>query len=365
MLPPGDALNAITVGAIHADEAGVISLPDGVWDLNDENMPAHYSAVGPGVGRSIKPDIYHAGGRVFYSRPVLQPGASEVELRPLRTPALAPGSKVAAPARGGSLDAVAFTHGTSNATALVTREASRLFDVLEAGADLGDPAFPDPLYHPVLVKALLVHSSAWGDKATHLRELLGMNGQQARRELSALLGYGSIDTTRLGHAATNRAVLIAGGSIEREQRHTYRIPLPQSLSSKPEWHRITVTLAYMAPTSGQLNRYRETKLFFRAPDERITAGSRLEAEYRNARRGSCQHEIFEGDKSMIFGADGTLPIDVECMKDGSVLKKGNTVKYGLVVSVETRVETSTTIHDEVRARLKTQIQTQARPRIQN
>lgn len=365
ILPPGDALNAITVGAIHDDDAGEITLPDGVWDLVGEGMPAHYSAVGPGVGRSIKPDIYHSGGRVLYSRPVIEPGLTDVQLQPLHTPATAPGTKVAAPARGGSANTVAFTHGTSNATALVTREASRLFDVLEAGADLGDPAFPDAFYHPVLVKALLIHSSAWGDRATRLQQLLGMDSQQARRELSALLGYGAIDTTRLGNAATNRAVLVAGGSIEREQRHTYRIPLPESLRSRREWHRVTITLAYMAPTSGQLNRYRGTKLFFETPDKKITAGSRAEAEYRNARRGSCQHEIFEGAGSMIFGTDGTLPIDIECMKDGSTLKKGNYVRYGLVVSVETRAETSTAIHDEVRARLKTLVQTQARQRIQS
>lgn len=237
--------------------------------------------------------------------------------------------------------------------------------MLEAGADLGDPTFPDPLYHPVLAKALLIHSSAWGDRAPRLQQLLGMDSQQAKRELSALLGYGAIDTARLGSAATNRAVLIAGGSIEREQRHTYHVPLPQSLRLKREWHRVTVTLAYMAPTSGQLNRYRGTKLFFETPDKAITAGSRAETDYYNARRGSCQHEIFEGSGSMIFGADGTLPIDIECMKDGSTLRKGNSVRYGLVVSVETRLETSTTIHDEVRARLKALVQAQARQRVQN
>ena len=363
ILPPGDALNAITVGAIHSDESGEVMLPDGVWDLVGAGMPAHYSAVGPGVGRSIKPDIYHAGGRVLYSRPIISPGENEVQLHPLITPAYPPGTKVAAPGRSGATNAMAFTHGTSNATALVTREASRIFDVLEAGADIGDPSFPAALYHPVLTKALLVHSSEWGERATRLQQLLSMDPQQSRRELSTLLGYGAINPSRLGNAATNRAVLIAGGSIEREQRHTYQIPLPQSLRSRPEWHRITVTLAYMAPTSGQLNRYRGTNLHFETPDKSITAGTRTEAEYRNARRGSCQHEIFEGTKSMIFGTDENLPIDIACMKDGSTLKKGTSIRYGLVVSVETRMETSTVIHDEVRARLKAMVQAQSRQRV--
>lgn len=364
ILPPGDSLNALTVGAIHSDSSGEIELPDGVWNLTGDGMPAHYSAVGPGVGRSIKPDLYHAGGRVLYSRPIVEPGAEHVELRPLHTPATAPGTKVAAPSRSGASDTFAFTHGTSNATALVTREASRLFDVLEAGADLDDPNFPAPQYHPVLAKALLVHSSSWGERSLRLRQLLEMDSQQARRELSALLGYGALDLSRLGNAATNRAVLIAGGSIEREQRHTYQIPLPSSLRARREWHRVTITLAYMAPTAGQLTRYRGTKVFFETPDKQITAGARAEAEFRAVRRGSCQHEIIEGDQSMIFGEGETLPIHVECMKDGQTLRKGNAVRYGLVVSVETRVETSTTVHEEVRASLRAMVRAQARQRIQ-
>ncbi|NUP74405.1 MAG: S8 family peptidase [Sinomonas sp.] len=363
ILPPGDSLNALTIGAVHADASGEVELPDGVWDLTGERMPAHYGAVGPGVGRSIKPDLYHVGGRALYAQPVVEPGADTAELRLLETPATAPGTKVAAPGRGGATNTAVFTYGTSNATALVTREASRLFDVLEAGPDLGDPRFPDPRYHPVLAKALLVHASSWGDRSAELRRVLEMGPQRARRELTALLGYGALDLTRLGNAATNRAVLIAGGSIEREQRHTYQVPLPSSLRARRDWHRVTVTLAYMAPTAGQLTKYRGTKVFFETPDRRITAGSRSEAEHFAVRRGSCQHEIIEGDGAMVFGEGSTLPIEIECMKDAQTLRKGNAVRYGLVVSVETKVETSTTVHNEVRALLRTLVRAQTRQRI--
>ena len=51
-------------------------------------------------------------------------------------------------------------------------------------------------------------------------------------------------------------MVIAGGSITKDQRHTYNLPLPLSLRSKAEWHRFTVTLAFAAPTVGTLNRYR-------------------------------------------------------------------------------------------------------------
>ena len=366
ILPPGDAINALTVGATHDDAAGALDLPDTVWDITEVGMPALYGAVGPGVGRSIKPDLHHTGGRALYIRPVLSPGVETAELGLAATAATEPGNQVASPGRGGAANTTAFTYGTSNATALVTREASRLFDILEAGADdTDDLPFPAPLLHPVLVKALLVHASSWGERGERLRRELNLDPQRARRELTALLGYGSLDVTRLGSAATNRAVLIVGGLIGREERHTYMIPLPPSLQARAEWHRFTVTLAYLAPTVGQLTRYRGARVFFEKPDEAVTAGSRTEAEHNAVRRGSCQHEIIEGNRAMVFGTGDTLPIHVECMDDAQRLRAGNHIRYGLVVSVETAVETSTTIHEEIRTQIQARARAQVRPRVQS
>jgi subtilase family protein len=365
ILPPGDAINALTVGATHDDAIGEIDLPDTVWDITEPRMPALYGAVGPGVGRSIKPDLYHAGGRALYTRPVASPGVETVELERAPTAATGPGNRVAAPGRGGATDTTAFTYGTSNATALVARQANRVFDVLEVGADDADDIpFPDALFHPVLAKALLVHASSWGGQGERLKQALNLDPKRARRELTALLGYGALDVSRLAIAATNRAVLVAGGLVGREERHTYSIPLPISLQSKAEWHRFTVTLAYMAPTVGRLMRYRGARVFFEKPDETVTGGSRAEADHNAVRRGSCQHEIIEGIRAMVFGADDTLPIHIECMDDAQRLKAGVKIRYGLVVSVETAVETSITIHDEIRAQLQAQARVQARPRIQ-
>jgi hypothetical protein len=365
ILPPGDAMNALTVGATHDDAAGEIDLPDTAWDINGPRMPALYGAVGPGVGRSIKPDLHHGGGRALYIRPVVSPGVETVELGLAPTAATGPGNQVAAPGRGGATNTTAFSYGTSNATALVARQASRVFDVLEAGADDADDIpFPGALFHPVLAKALLVHASSWGGQGERLKQALNLDPQRARRELTALLGYGALDVTRLGAAATNRAVLVAGGLVGREERHTYSIPLPMSLRSKAEWHRFTVTLAYMAPTVGELTRYRGARVFFEKPDEAVTSASRAEADHYAVRRGSCQHEIIEGTRAMVFGANDSLPIHVECMDDAQRLKAGVKIRYGLVVSVETAVETSTTIHDEIRAQLQVQARAQARPRIQ-
>lgn len=364
ILPPGDALNALTVGATHSDGLGDVDVPDTAWDITYPNGPAHYGATGPGVDRSVKPDLHHMGGRALYARPVMRPGQESVAVQLAQTGTTGPGLQVAAPGRGGAANNTVFTVGTSNATALVTREASRLFDILEAGADDAEDApLPDPQYHPLLVRALLAHASSWGDWEARLRSELGLTNQRARRHLTALLGYGRIEPERLGTGATNRAVLVGGGLISRDERHTYELPLPPSLRARAEWHRFTITLAYMVPTVGQLNRYRGAKVYFATPDTRLAGGDRVDAEHNAVRRGSLQHEIVEGTRTMVFGDDGTFPIHVECMDDAQRLGAGKTVRYALVVSVETAEQTSVTIHDEVRTRLRQQARDRIRGRV--
>ncbi|WP_223881385.1 S8 family peptidase [Nesterenkonia ebinurensis] len=367
ILPPGDALNALTIGATHSDGLGDIDVPDTAWDITHQDGPAHYGATGPGVDRSVKPDLHYIGGRALYARPVTPPGGqATVAVELAQTATTGPGLQVAAPGRAGATNNTVFTIGTSNATALVAREASRLYDILEAGSDdPEDVPLPDPQYHPLLVRALLAHASSWGEWEARLRRELGLTNQQARRHLTALLGYGRLDTDRLGTAATNRAVLVGGGLIARDQRHTYELPLPPSLRARAEWHRFTITLAYMVPTVGQLNRYRGAKVYFATPDMQLAGGDRIDAEHNSVRRGSLQHEIVQGTRTMVFGDDGTFPIHVECMDDAQRLGAGKTVRYALVVSVETAEQTSTTIHDEVRARLRQQVRDRARGRVQS
>lgn len=163
ILPPGDALNALTIGATHDDGLDDTEVSDAVWNITNPGAPAYYGATGPGVDRSIKPDLHHIGGQALYLRPVLVPGEDLVDLELAHTAQTGPGLQVAAPGRGGATNRTAFTFGTSNATALVTREASLLFNILEAGVDVKeDSALPGPEYHPLLVRALLTHADRAG-----------------------------------------------------------------------------------------------------------------------------------------------------------------------------------------------------------
>jgi hypothetical protein len=364
ILPPGDALNVLTVGATHTDGLEGINVPDTVWDITNPGGPALFNAIGPGVGRSVKPDLHHIGGRALYTRPIVQPGSDSVSIELAYTATTGPGLQVAAPGRAGATNTTVFTAGSSNATALVTREASRLFDILEAGvSSTSDMPFPDAQYHSLLVRALLAHASSWGKWEARLRQDLSLDSTQARRHLTALLGYGELDTARLGTASTNRATLVAGGHIARDVRHTYDLPLPPSLRSRAEWHRFTITLACAVPTVGSLTRYRGAKVFFATPDTALAAGDRIGTDHNSVRRGSLQHEIIEGTRSMVFGDGDTFPVHIECMDDARRLSARETIRYALVVSVETAVETSTTIHEEIRAKLRQQARDRTRERV--
>ena len=358
ILSPGDAINVLTIGATHNDKADAIKVPDTVLDVNRANFPAHYSGRGPGINRSIKPDLYYMGGRVVYKRPVITPEQQgNIDLEIADSSVVGPGVRAAVPSRGGAINGTKFCIGTSNAAALVTHEASKLFDILEEGNSENN--LPDALYHPLLVRALLVHASSWGEwkKDLDLKE-------KNRKQLTPLLGYGCLDPSRLGFSARNRAMVIAGGSITKDQRHTYNLPLPLSLRSKAEWHRFTVTLAFAAPTVGTLNRYRGSKVYFEFEENGLETVDRSEAEYYAARRGSLQHEIIEGTRAMTFAEGDAFSIHVECMDDAQHLRKKEEIKYALVASVETAEQTSTTIYDEVRMALRMRARDHVRGRVQ-
>lgn len=357
--PPGDAMNAITVGAVHADAADEVTLTSTAWDLTRPGSPALYSATGPGVSRSIKPDLFHNGGRMLFRHP-LSGSEKYVGLCPARTRLRGPGVQVASPGISGETDRTVFDCGTSHATALVTREASMLFDTLEAPpGDITTEKLPDATFHPLLVRALLAHSCSWGDWQKDVAP------QSSRKELTPIFGYGRLNPDR-ARSAVNRAVVIAGNEIDVDERHTYELPLPSSLRSTADWHRFVITLAYWAPTTQGLNTYRAAKVYFATPDMRLAGGGRVDADHHAVRRGSLQHEIIDGSKVMTFTGDGTFPIHVECMQDGKKNGSIDRIRYALIASIETAESTSTTIYDEVREgliRLRNRSAAQQRERV--
>jgi len=351
LLSPAEAVNVLTVGALHAD-ASAESPSDSVLDGLEPGMPALYNAVGFGYRRSVKPEILLPGGRSLHQRPPQVEGQL-VSLVPARTAARGPGLRVASPGVGGALDATAFSYGTSNATALATRAVSHIMDQLEAAAPSpGSFPFPDAQYYPVLAKTLIVHAASWGSMGERLGELLGLERATARRDLTQILGYGAVDPNTIAAATRTRVLLIGAGSISADERHEYLLPLPASLASTTDWRRLTVTLGWLSPVNTRNQRHRMARLSFQPPMSELGV-ARSEADAYAVRKGTIQHELLEGRAAVAFTAGQALAIDVDCRVDAGRLEAP--VRYGLAVSLELATTVNVDLHEEVRQGLQTQV----------
>ena len=355
LLAPAEAVNVLTVGAIHTDGLD-LELPDTVLDIVPNGLPAAYSPVGFGYRRSVKPEILLPGGRqVFRSPPPDATGPTKLEA--LESPAAGPGLRVATPGLDGETDAVSYTCGTSNSTALATRILSQIFDILEGlQHEDGQFPFPDPQYHPVLAKTLLVHAAGWHDERALLRDLLGLSGQEVRRELTRILGYGVVRSARATAAESTRVVLLGAGLIARNQRNTFRFPLPSALSASTEWRRLTITLGWLSPVNVQSQKYRMARLWFTSSKDDIGVGP-TEADHFAVLKGTVQHQVFEGTAATAYADGAALTIDVDCRSDGGTLR--SPVRYGLAASLEVGPAVRSDIFNQIRSRLSEQVRERA------
>jgi hypothetical protein len=358
LMSPAEAVNVVTVGALHADHAtGWAS--DTVIDGGKEAMPAPYSAVGFGYRRSVKPEILLPGGRQLFERPLPTPD-KEVTLYPARHLARGPGMRVAAPGVGGDIRATAFLSGTSNAAALATRLANEIMDALETyQAGDGEFRFPDAQYHPVLAKTLLVHAASWGDMEPWLAEVLDLPRRTARRDITQILGYGAVDPDRVAAASRTRAVLIGAATIRDREQHTFAFPLPPSLRATTDWRRLTITMGWLSPISARSLRHRIARLRFKPPQKELGV-KRVQADPNAAVNGTVQHEILEGASAVAYAVGDTLSITVDARIDD--VTPSTKVRYGIAASIEIAANAQADIHDEVRQALRVLARQQQRVR---
>ena len=357
LLSPAEAINPITVGAQHADLVDD-PIPDSVIDVFEPGGPAGYSAAGFGFRRSVKPDVLLPGGREIYQRPTANGSGPLV---PARVEATGPGIKVAAPGLAGQLDGTVYTYGTSNAAALATRAIDSIYEMLEQlGSGPGEFDFPDAQYHPVLAKALLVHAARWGSRGDVLRDLLALSPQRRRRELTQMLGYGPVDTERVGTASRVRPMLIGAASIGKDQRQTFEFPLPPALAATTTWRRLTVTLAWLSPVNTRSQKHRMARLSAGVPRDSLGV-TPLEADHNAILLGTVQHQVLEGAAAVGFIAGSSLAINVDCRVDAGRLPAP--VRYALVASVEVAASVQADIHAQVRQGLRARAQAAVQARV--
>jgi hypothetical protein len=352
---PAESINALTVGALHDDMSPLGPEGNRLDILPDRFLPAPISTMGHGFRSSIKPEVFLPGGRQFYE--YIGNGVFGISDLPQ-----APGQKVAgASVRHGERSRTLYTRGTSNATAMASRSAVFIYDALEQLFDNLRIDFPADKIAP-LIKALLVHGASWGDALETICGCLEFSGHASKKELARFLGYGVPDIQKSIECTAHRATAIGFGSIEKDQRHEYRFPLPQGLSGLDCWRRLTITLAWISPISVDNRKYRRASLAYEATgiDKKI-GGKRREAQWQQVKNGTVQHEIIEGEEVCAYLDNDQLVIPVQCREDATPLDVA--IPYGLAVSLEVKEEVGVPIYEEIKESIEIVLQEQLVERI--
>lgn len=355
LLAPAESVNALTIGALHAQHAQAVNAGRLVDLLRGGGLPSPVSAVASGFRREVKPEILVPGGRRHYS-PKIQPGTSATAEFEIVDAIGQPGQLVAAP--GGT--AVPPNHavrasGTSNAAALTTRQAVQLIGrITQLRQEPGGDVLADART-AVILKAMLVHGTTWGDWQAFIGQVFdgpdnGMDRWwRIKRACAQFLGYGVADFQR-GTVCTDQRVIVLGcGELRAEDGHVYKVPLPPALHAQRVGRRLTITLAWLTPVNPRHRNYCAADLWFVPPETQLQV-RRTDAGDKMVRQGTVQHEVLEGDAAVPIADGDTLPIQVNCRADAAS-KLVKPVPYALMVSLETARPLAVSVYDQVKVSL--------------
>lgn len=353
MLSPAESLNALTVGAVHAD--GSSGCPVGETDPFANIGVANLgSTVGLGVNRAIKPDLVQDGGRQLV---LTETDNGVVSAWAREHPDV--GQLCAAPDPNlGSTTRLARTTGTSNAAALVTRAGMRLVDVVEPlFSDDGENWNSSPS-RAVVLKALLAHGCRW-DQTGKLLDTTYPGGWQRRREaISRFLGYGRCDLDRVLTADGSRITLLADDQIAPDALHEYRVPIPRAMIGNNELRRIVMTLAWSSPIDPLTQRYRGVLVEMVDQNGKRDfwdgVKSVLQPMAFAGRRGTLQHIVLEGTKKRAVVGDGGFFVGVQARADLAAFAKTN-VPYALAITLEMAQPVRQDVFADVAARVQTKV----------
>lgn len=353
-LSPAEAINVLSVGAVHADSADMPAGDRRIDLLEGGRLPSPLNSVASGFNRAVKPEVLLPGGRQLFHQPI---GATDdpasfqpyIGSRP-------PGQLAAASGiRPMERDRTAFSRGTSNATALATRTAAFVYDELTrlrmepGGERLDEESIA------VLTKALLAHGASWGSAAEIIRTTFQSSAsdwREMQRLQSRFLGYGELDPRKSLFCTDQRATMIGWGRLPSGDGHVFHVPLPPSLGGTSHHRRLTVTLAWLSPINPRHKNYRRAYLWFNVPEDQFGV-SKAELDADTSRRGTVEHRVFEGNRVRTFVDDETLSLNVNCMEHAGKLTEP--VPYALAVTLEVAESIGLPIYNEVRDRIRPRV----------
>ncbi|NVN37916.1 S8 family peptidase [Komagataeibacter swingsii] len=357
ILSPAESINAITVGATHTDSGGTYYQGQRTDLLPGAALFSPAARFGHGFRRSVKPEILFPGGRQLYRTPLLNSQTSYS----LDGSLGAPGQQVAWDSnQAGALSQTVHTRGTSNATALATRSAARIYEVLDALRGEHEDSIPQELVS-VLIKALLVHGAKQDDdacKAITAALKTRDNSRQFKEVMARYLGYGAVQIERVLACTEQRGTVLGCGEIRENEIHEYRLPLPPGLSSSQAWRRMVVTLAWFSAVNPDHRNFREAKLEMSPADKWGALPLKLErqdGDHNQVLRGTVQHEVLEGTDQISAFQDGdSILLHVACKKDATA-HLDDAIPYGLAVTLEVAEGIQIPIYQQLRTRLQAQV----------
>lgn len=341
IIAPAEALNALTVGALHDGEQQTI-LTFGIANYDpypDVRLPNPSSRMGLGYRNGIKPEILLPGGKERISSRLAAPFA----VTP-RTGQRLGGLKVAAPGvdAAGLPRKLDWSGGTSAATALATRAQHLIHDAMLQAYPEAFGILPDA-EKALILKALVTHRARWPEQEEALIEAVigpvGARKWQARRtNVMRLLGYGIPDIEEALGCIDSRATLWSSGQLEEDRSLIFSLPLPPILGGATTYHAITATLAWFTPTVVGRQMYRGVRLTIEEPNEAIAGalgmtGAARQPDRNAINRGTIVHRRWDGERAAAIGENGTFEIRISRKPDFGAQPDGS-VPFGLAVSIE-------------------------------
>lgn len=357
ILAPAESINGVTVAAAHSDASGV-AVPEGLVEpILTTELPAVTSALGGGLRRSIKPDVMLPGGRQLVRLEAASSGRRLVTLPPTARP---PGFCVAAPSGSGVLDATMHEKGTSLATGLAGHYAGHVMEEARALSKEYGEGILDDSHTAAFVKAALVHGSSRGVANQILADVHHETfGSVDRASMGRSLGYGLTDPLRPLRGRPGLVTIFAVGTIAEGVADVYSFPLPPSLASQTERRRLTLTLAWLTPINPRHRLYRRAHLKLEPSGHEQLTNERLDAGVNEARRGTAQHDVLEGEAAVPYVAGSAIELAVSCRADAGALDVS--VPYAVLATLEVAEGVNLPIFQEVRQAVRPSVP--IRPRV--
>lgn len=353
LLSPAESVNAVTVGSLHSDESTLI-LRAGIYNIYNEEMPAAYSGQGSGYLRSVKPDVAVPGGRMLYNEAI---GGSNLTAV---SNFAAPGQLVAHP-HSTAFNYRVHTRGTSNSAALISRGCAEIFDVLEDLFTENEKLEEFEQYSPLLLKSLITHGASWGPMRDRIsNSLREISSRSLKNVMTRNIGYGKPDIDKVKFCLDTRATILGYGSLENNEAHIYKLPIPEGLGGVNIWRRLTVTLSWFAKPCPANMKYRDSALWFTVEGDNkdLTSRSPSSVDWQQVLRGTLQHEIFEGEELAVITEDRMLEIKVNCKEHASKIIEP--IRYGLAITLEVAEGVDMQLYQEIQEVIEEQIREQER-----